>query len=182
LISRAFLFLCLTATPVGYTKGSYTKQGLGGILCSANWSRSTGRTQCRRAARLEEYAQERVFYGDIPQDDAEIIRRIGDADAVLLSHTSRIEKPVLDACPISGISDVLQPVFRIERECGYQKPPAKGHYRLWYPRLRDQGVVEYVISELVRYLHGFGQSGGRNSRWNLTGFKVGIVGLGTSGR
>lgn len=45
----------------------------------------------------------------------------------------------------------------------------------------DEGVVEYVVSELVRLLHGFG-----NVRWleestELTGRKVGIIGLGKTG-
>lgn len=40
-----------------------------------------------------------MLFDDVPKDDAEIIHRIGDADAVLLSYTSRIEKNVLDACP-----------------------------------------------------------------------------------
>ena len=39
---------------------------------------------------LSQYAKEVVLYDDIPADDEEIIRRIGDADAVLLSYTSRI--------------------------------------------------------------------------------------------
>ena len=39
---------------------------------------------------LFQYAKEVVLYDDIPADDEEIIRRIGDADAVLLSYTSRI--------------------------------------------------------------------------------------------
>ena len=33
---------------------------------------------------LKKYAKEAVLYDDIPADDAEIVRRIGDADAVLV--------------------------------------------------------------------------------------------------
>ena len=39
---------------------------------------------------LKNYAKEVVLYDDIPSDDAEIVRRIGDADAVLVCYTSRI--------------------------------------------------------------------------------------------
>ncbi len=39
---------------------------------------------------LFQYAKQVVMYEDIPCDDEEIIRRIGDADGVLLSYTSRI--------------------------------------------------------------------------------------------
>ena len=33
---------------------------------------------------LKNLAKEVIFYDDIPADDAEIVRRIGDADAVLV--------------------------------------------------------------------------------------------------
>ena len=37
-------------------------------------------------AKLHDYAKEVVLFRDIPADDDEIVRRIGDADAVLLSQ------------------------------------------------------------------------------------------------
>ena len=45
---------------------------------------------------LKEYAKEVILYQDLPSDDYEIINRIGDADAVLLSYTSSINSYVLD--------------------------------------------------------------------------------------
>ena len=49
--------------------------------------------------KLQDYAKEVVLYRDIPADDDEIVRRIGDADAVLLSYTSRIGQNILVQCP-----------------------------------------------------------------------------------
>ena len=48
---------------------------------------------------LHLFAKEVVLYPDVPKDDAEIVARIGDADAVLLSYTSRLEKGTLEKCP-----------------------------------------------------------------------------------
>jgi phosphoglycerate dehydrogenase-like enzyme len=45
----------------------------------------------------------------------------------------------------------------------------------------DEGVVEYVVSELVRCMHGFGQEPWQGQPREITGLKVGIVGLGKSG-
>ena len=45
----------------------------------------------------------------------------------------------------------------------------------------DEGVVEYVVSELVRLLHGFGQEAWDGMPREITGLKVGVVGLGKSG-
>ena len=47
---------------------------------------------------LGSFAREVVLYDDIPGSDQEIINRIGDADAVLISYTSRLEKQVLEKC------------------------------------------------------------------------------------
>ena len=49
--------------------------------------------------KLRQYAETVILYDSLPQDEAEIIRRIDDADAVLLSYTSRLEKPAIEACP-----------------------------------------------------------------------------------
>ncbi|HAK72546.1 MAG TPA: dihydrofolate reductase, partial [Sporomusaceae bacterium] len=45
--------------------------------------------------QLSKYAEEVALLRDIPESDEEIIRRIGNADAVLLSYTSRLEKKIL---------------------------------------------------------------------------------------
>ena len=48
---------------------------------------------------LRGYAGEITLYEDVPSGDEEIIRRIGDADAVLVSYTSRISRYVIESCP-----------------------------------------------------------------------------------
>ena len=48
---------------------------------------------------LKQYAEEVVLYEDIPQHEDEIVKRIGDADGVLVSYTSQIRKSVLEQCP-----------------------------------------------------------------------------------
>ena len=46
----------------------------------------------------------------------------------------------------------------------------------------DRGVVEYVLHELIGILHGFGMPMLRDEPVEITGLKVGIVGLGVSGK
>ena len=48
---------------------------------------------------VKKFAKEITFYNDIPSDDEEIVRRIGDADAVLLSYTSRLTANAMKHCP-----------------------------------------------------------------------------------
>ena len=48
---------------------------------------------------LYQYAKEVVLYPDVPGSDEEIAARIGGADAVLLSYTSRLNGAAMERCP-----------------------------------------------------------------------------------
>ena len=48
---------------------------------------------------INKIAKEVILYNDIPSDDDEIVSRIGDADAVLLSYTSQLTANAMKRCP-----------------------------------------------------------------------------------
>ncbi|MDH6535279.1 dihydrofolate reductase [Parabacteroides sp. 52] len=131
---------------------------------------------------LYSFANEVIIHTDIPADDDEIAARIGDADAVLLSYTSHINRSVLEKCPY---------VQYIGMCCSLYSPESANvdiHYAneqgITVTGIRDygdEGVVEYVISELVRCLHGFQQEPWEGMPREITGLKAGIIGLGKSG-
>lgn len=131
---------------------------------------------------LHSHAKEVIMYNDIPADDTEVASRIGDADAVLLSYTSRINRAALEKCPN---------VKYIGMCCSLYSPES-ANVDIVYANERgitvtgirdygDEGVVEYVISELVRCFHGFGQAKWDGMPREITGLKAGIVGLGKLG-
>ncbi len=131
---------------------------------------------------LHSFANEVIMYYDIPTRDEEIVTRIGDADAVLLSYTSQINRPVLEKCPN---------VKYIGMCCSLYSPES-ANVDILYANERgitvtgirdygDEGVVEYIISELVRCLHGFDQTPWEGIPREITGLKAGILGLGKSG-
>ncbi|MDL2305106.1 dihydrofolate reductase [Bacteroides sp. OttesenSCG-928-D19] len=131
---------------------------------------------------LYTFAREVVIHSDIPVDDNEIAARIGNADAVLLSYTSRINREVLERCPnikyIGMCCSLYSPEsanvdIRYANERGITVTGIRDY--------GDEGVVEYVVSELVRCLHGFDQEPWEGMPREITGLKVGIVGLGKSG-
>lgn len=133
--------------------------------------------------KLHDYAKEVVLFNDVPQDDVEIIRRIGEADAVLLSYTSRIEKNVLEACPnIRYIGMCCSLYSEASANVDIRTARARNITVYGVRDYGDQGVIEYVASELIRYLQGFGGKQWQELPVELTGLKVGIVGLGTSGQ
>lgn len=132
--------------------------------------------------KLYSYAHEVVMYQDIPTTDEEIIDRIGTADAVLLSYTSQINRSVLERCPN----------VRYIGMCCSLYSPESANVDIRYAEERgitvkgirdygDEGVVEYVVSELVRCMHGFGVEAWEDMPREITGLKVGVVGLGKSG-
>lgn len=132
--------------------------------------------------KLHSFAKEVILYPDIPKDDNEIAARIGDADAVLLSYTSQLGMASLEQCPNVKYIGMCNSLYS----------PKSANVDITYANSRnitvtgirdygDEGVVEYVISELIRCLHGFGQTPWDGVAREITGLKAGIVGLGKSG-
>lgn len=138
---------------------------------------------------LEKFSREVIMFDNIPSDDDEIVRRIGDADAVLLSYTTHLGKNAIEKCPNVKYIGMCNSLYS----------PESANVDILYANSRgitvtgirdygDEGVVEYVVSELVRCLHGFGTNpdGTPATPWNgiveeITGLKCGVIGLGKSG-
>ena len=134
--------------------------------------------------QLKQYAKEVVLYGDIPADDEEILRRIGDADAVLLSYTSRITRSVIERCQNVRYIGMCCSLYS-EESANVDIACAREHgiRVLGIRDYGDRGVVEYVLHELIGLLHGFGgKKMLRDEPVEITGLKVGVVGLGVSGK
>lgn len=132
---------------------------------------------------LSQYAGQVVLYPDIPGSDEDIAQRIGDADAVLLSYTSRLTGEVMARCPKLRYVGMCCSLYS-EESANVDIPYARSH-GVDVRGIRDygdRGVVEYVLWQLIEILHGFGsRPGWEDLPRELTGLKVGVVGLGTSG-
>lgn len=123
-----------------------------------------------------------VLYDDIPADDDDMVRRIGDADAVLLSYTSRIAASVIDRCPRLGYIGMCCSLYSPESaNVDVLYAEKKGITVTGIRDYGDEGVVEYAVSELVRCLHGFGQEPWYGKPREITGLRAGFLGLGKSG-
>lgn len=134
--------------------------------------------------KLKEYAQEVILYRNVPENDEEILRRIGDADAVLVSYTSRITRSVIERCANVRYIGMCCSLYS-EASANVDIACAREHgiRVLGIRDYGDRGVVEYVLHELIGLLHGFGgKTMLRDEPCEITGLKVGIVGLGVSGK
>lgn len=129
----------------------------------------TGAYECE----LHKWGKEVVVYHDFPSEADDVISRIGDADCLLVSFRTPIGKEVMDACRnlkyIGMYCSVYDP-----RSCNVDLAEAerKGITVKGVRDYGDEGVVEYVISELVRLLHGFGGRRWKEQPTELTGQKA----------
>lgn len=132
--------------------------------------------------KLYDYAKEVVLYEDIPVGDEDILRRIADADAVLVSYTSQINRYVLERCPNVRYVGMCCSLYseasaNVDIACARER----GIKVLGIRDYGDRGVVEFVLCELVRLLHGYDRPMWKALPEEITRLKVGIVGLGVSG-
>ncbi len=131
---------------------------------------------------LLKFTNELIMYDDIPKSDDEIAARIADADGVLLSYTSHINQAVLEKCPQVKYIGMCCSLYSPESaNVDIHYANSKGIVVTGIRDYGDEGVVEYVISELVRCFHGFEQEAWDGVPREITGLKAGIIGLGKSG-
>ena len=133
---------------------------------------------------LQEYSSAEVtVYKDSPDSEKELIDRIGEAEAIIVSWKTQIPKSVIKKCGQLKYIGMACSLYDDEsanvavdfaREKGIS---VKGIFDYG-----DPGVVEFIISELIRLLHGFGKNQWREMPVEITGKKIGIIGLGTTGQ
>ena len=131
---------------------------------------------------LEQYADEIVRFDTFPDSNAEIIKRIGDADAVLVRTQPRIDSEVLSAAPnlkYVGMCCSLYSKASANVDINFAEKHGIKVYGI--RDYGDKGVVEYVLYQLIRILHGYDYPMWREKSLELTDLKVGMVGLGASG-
>lgn len=133
---------------------------------------------------LQQLSKEEIdVYNDTPETTEEIIRRIGDAEAVLVSWQTEISEEIIKQCSsikyigmcCSLYDDASANVaVTFARENGITVKGIRDY--------GDPGVIEFVISEIIQLLHGFGEHQWKEMPLELTNRKIGIIGLGTTGK
>lgn len=132
---------------------------------------------------LSKLAKEVVYYEDYPTDNAEIIKRVKDADVILVSWNTKIEKEVIDSCAnlkyvgmCCSLIDESSANVDI-KACRERNIPVLG-----VRDYGDEGVVEFILSEMIKLLHGFGPHQWKSGVLELSNQNLGIIGMGTLGK
>ncbi len=124
-----------------------------------------------------------VMYEDDPSSQSELIARAQGADAVLLSWRTHLSKEVLGFLPKLSYIGLCCTLYdgswsnvdtAAAKEQGILVKGVSGY--------GDNGVVEFLFSELIRLMSGSGEVRFAPEAIELEGLKLGILGLGTAGR
>lgn len=132
--------------------------------------------------KLNDFSKEVIFYNTLPTSDDEIINRISDSDCVLLSYTTNLNKNVISQCP--NIKYIGMCCSLYSKESANVDISYCEEHNIQVSGVRDygdNGVIEYIIHELVEFLQGY-----KTLKWDIlpkeiTNLKCGVIGLGTSG-
>ncbi len=134
--------------------------------------------------QLQQYSDTDVeVYHDYPESDSEVVRRIGNAEAVIVSWHTELHKDIIDACPklkYIGMACSLYDdesanvAVKFARERGITVTGIKDY--------GDPGVAEFIISELIQLLNGYKGKQWKEMPQELTHQKIGIIGLGVTGK
>lgn len=132
--------------------------------------------------KLNEIAKEIIFYNDIPSTDEEILNRISDSDAILVSYTTIINSNVINKT--TNLKYIGMCCSLYNKESANVDITACERKDIIVKGIRDygdEGVCEYIIHELVEFLQGYNELKWSNIAYEITDLKCGVIGLGTSG-
>lgn len=131
---------------------------------------------------LEEYAGEVVLYTDEPENDEQAAERIKDADAVLVGFSTPLGKRVLEKAEhLKYVGMVCSLYSEQSANVDIAFAREKGITVKGVRNYGDRGVAEYAVYQLIRILHGYDCPMRGTKPRELTGLKVGMIGIGDSG-
>ena len=131
---------------------------------------------------LKNYADEVEVYHDEPTEE-EVKSRVEDAEAIIVSWRTEISEEIIDTAKNLNYIGMACSLFDNESAniaVNYAKQ--KNIKVTGIFDYGDPGVIEFVISEVIQLLHGFGKHQWKEQPVELSSRKFGIIGMGTTGK
>jgi len=134
--------------------------------------------------KLKEYSEDGVeVYDDYPEDEQTIIDRIGDAEAIIVSWHTEITENIIESCLSLKYIGMACSLYDDESaNVAVNSARDRGIEVRGIRDYGDPGVAEFIISELIQLLNGYSGKQWKDMPRELTDLKIGIVGLGTTGK
>ncbi|MCX2839225.1 dihydrofolate reductase [Salinimicrobium sp. MT39] len=133
---------------------------------------------------LQELSEEKIeVHNNVPDSNEELLQRIGDADAVLVSWKTKIPEVVIRQSPNLKYIGMACSLYDDESaNVAVNFARSKGVRVTGIKDYGDPGVAEFIVSELIRLFHGLGKQQWQEMPVELTGKKIGIIGFGVTGQ
>ncbi len=137
----------------------------------------------RALQELQQFSREAVKVNDnTPESVEETVSRIGNADAVLLSWNTILNKEVLESCPNLKYIGLCCTYYN-EEACNVDVATAKrkGIKLTAIKDYADEGVIEFILYHLIGLCKGWVGQRWKEEAVELSGKTLGIIGMGTLG-
>ena len=135
-------------------------------------------------SELQKYSDAEVdVHKDYPDSQKEVIKRIGDAEAVLVSWHTELNKEIIENC--SNLKYIGMACSLYDDESANVDVKFAREKGITVKGIRDYGdpgVAEFIISELIQLLNGYKGRQWKEMPRELTDLKIGIIGLGVTGK
>ncbi|QSX06526.1 dihydrofolate reductase [Sedimentibacter sp. zth1] len=132
---------------------------------------------------LVSLCDELIMYDDFPTNENEIIKRCKDAECILVSWNTKITKNIIKNLPELKYIGMCCSLYDEQsanvdiKQARKQNIIVKGVINYG-----DNGVVEFIYSELIRLFKGLGEHQYKPEQIELEDINLGIIGLGTVGK
>ena len=123
------------------------------------------------------------LYWSYPSTEEEVIGRIGDSDCVLVSFQTQLTPKIIAAAPNLKYIGMCCSLF--SEESSSVNIPASRERGIVVKGVKDygdEGVVEFIFSQLINLGKGFGKYQWKEEPCELGGNSIGIIGMGTLGK
>lgn len=131
---------------------------------------------------LKKYCNELIVYDTNVTSEKETIERIGNADCILVSVNTTISKEIIDNSPnLKHIALCCSFYGKQFSKVDIDEAEKKGITYSYLVEYGDEGTVEYVVAQTINLIHGFYGKRLKEEAYDLSGIKIGILGLGTLG-
>ena len=132
---------------------------------------------------LQEFARSEVeLHSTHPRNEEETLERIGDAECVLVSWNTALTAKILEQAPNIRYVGMCCSLFD-EASSNVHIPTArkKGITVKGIFHYGDEGMIEFILSELIHLMKGLGGLQWKEEPVELSQRKLGIIGMGTTG-
>lgn len=134
--------------------------------------------------KLSRYSENKiVIFDNSPKSEEETLKRIENADCVFVSWNTKLTSSILSNTKNLKYIGMCCSLYENQSSnidieyCEKNQITVKG-----IKNYGDEGLVEFIISELIRLIKGLGEKKWKRNPLELKGRKIGIIGMGTTGK